>query len=344
MKNILAQLTIFLSISSFAQYNDFGKIYPSQFSDRNSILLIANMPGGGGGNGPYKGMTDKLINQIEEHKEEIKEKAKLLAEKMGYDYDSLEVTIAIPIEKEADPFFTHPYAGYWNTETFAKKEAAFLEKAGDAFSGVKLFYNETDAQFLDGEVYVIHPGGGGGNGPYKGIVKQWGQEEALAGKKIRGNGNTLKIIPFFPSNISYSDYEAIQKWTFGGLSEDDIALIERGEIVIGGNKIFQITEEQIATAEEYGVVNAFSVDRDWNYEEGKIDAVRFVIKASPELSTFGSSLPNGYIDLGVGVKAYDFDSFSYDMIDPSLEKGVYAEPLGGGGGGGGSHFYIIQVK
>lgn len=233
MKNILIQLTIFLSISSFAQYN-------------NSF---------GGGNGPYKEMRDVLIRQTEEHKEEIKERAKLLAERMGYDYDSLEVAIAVPIEKEANPFFiTHTYAEYWDKAALTKKEIELLEKTGgDTFSGMKLFYNETDARFLDGEFYVIRP--------------------------------------------------------------------------IGGNEIFQIAEEQIATAEEHGIVSAFSADHDWNYEEEEIDAVQFVIQVSPNISASRSSLSTGHIDFG----------FSHYMIDPSSEKGIYAaEPIGGGGGLGGS--------
>ena len=351
MKNILAQLTIFLSISSFAQYNDFGKVYPSHFSDRSSILLVVNVPGGGGGNGPYKGMTDKLINQIEEHKEEIIEKAKLLAEKMGYDYDSLEVTIAVPIEKEADPFLAHPYAGYWNKKTLTKEEAVFLEKTADAFSGVKPFYNETHAQFLDGEFYIIHPGGGGGNGPYKGIVAQeeWGQENMLIGKKIRSHSNTFKLAPFSIGGISSFDEDIAKDWKIKGALEGDIDSIERGEMIIGVmNRAFQITEEQMEAVKQYGVVNAFSADHNWDYAEREADTdvtIRFVIKESPNITAFGSSLPNGRIDLGVGIKTYDFGS-SYDIIDPSLEKGIYAaESIGGGGGLGGSNaFHVIRIR
>ena len=344
MKSILIQLTIFISISSFAQYNGSGRVSLSQFSKGTPVLLLAYMPGGGGGNGPYKNARNELIRQIEENQEEIVEKAKLLAERMGYDYDSLEVIIAVPSYEEAGQFVKPSLAGYaGNIEFFEEKGIGFEIELEDVFSGTKIPHLRKRVQSFAGENYIISPGGGGGNGPYKEMVKMRGQEEVLTGEKIRGNNrNTLKLTPFSIGPTSYPYEEEIKKWKATGLVGDDISAIERGEINFGG-KLLQITEKQIEAVEQNGIVNAFS-DYNWNDEAGQDDVrIQFAIKTSPEISAFGSSVWSGYAHTTERVKmikAYSFDDFSDDMMkDPSSAKIIYAEPLGGGG-----ESYLIQIK
>lgn len=154
MKKILPCLLFFYSITSAVAGELRIPWSSSQSLEKTPFSMIIKIPGGGGGNGPYKVVSnDELKRLIEERKEEIIKKIEANLGKKGYEYNKAAVYFNMALDLATQD---------------SNSEEVFAEKYGGFISEFDPFGNhiKKDPDYTDSEFYVFHPGGGGGNGPY----------------------------------------------------------------------------------------------------------------------------------------------------------------------------------